>query len=142
MESLDYDKDGFKFGENLSFALTNEIVEKSKSNVDALFATVTFDTRRNGLFCGDALQELDSVGKVLNDELLVSTSESALNASETLTVSPVADVEKVEKNKKKSKKKKKDNSQKNEHESDTEELELNLTIQVVRDSESSKAVDS
>ena len=56
---------------------TNEIVEKSKSNVDALFATVTFDTRRNGLFSGDALQELDSVGKVLNDELLVSTSESS-----------------------------------------------------------------
>ena len=134
VESVVPSKDGFKFGEHLSYGgQTDKIITKSRNRLIILTCTLSFDNRRNDLFSGDALQELDSVGNVLNSESLIP-NESALNASETPTVSLAVDVEKVEKDKKKNKKKKKSNSQKNEPESDIEKLELNSTTQVIEDS--------
>ena len=50
---------------------------------------------------------------------------------ETLTVGPVGNMENIEKNKKKSKRRKRTIPEKMQHESNTEELKINLTIQVV-----------
>ena len=112
--------DGFKFGEHLSCnGLTNEITRKSYRQLELLIYSITFDNKINDPSFGanlpeldpsfgdnlpkldpsfgDNLPELDPTSKILHDESLVSTSESALNALETLIPSAVADVEKVEK---------------------------------------------